>query len=85
MKLMNIEENIQRFKHIEKEVRSDLDEILDTINEINHRNRQNISAKAIEENTKILKTYEKLFRDYSLLLAKNEVSLKRAEKAKENL
>lgn len=76
----DIEENIQCFKQIELELKSDVDEILDVINgwKIVKKTKE-VHPKVLKEINVSLKVYKKLLDQYSLLLVANDESIKKAE------
>jgi predicted nucleic acid-binding Zn-ribbon protein len=75
---MNIDEEIAKLKQTRLELKIDLDDILDTINDINNK-KKDLSKATTKQLNAVLALYRQLFYDYSNLFNNNESTLKKAE------
>lgn len=83
---MNIDEEIAKLQHLRNELKSDLDDILDTINSITIRRKEKgLTPQNIKKIDKILETYKELFYNYSSLLNNNDKSLRQAGNLKKEI
>jgi len=84
--LADISETIDECAHRDLELKTDIDEILDILNEIKERQKDNGVPSWLKKDTEELRVrYNVLLKKYSCLLKDNEETSNRAEELKSKL